>query len=84
MQTRILFFGALKDAAGVGERIETLPSSVKTPNMVIEFLAADNPHLLEVLQAPSIRIAVDQEIKQRDSTIGAPREIAFMPPFSGG
>lgn len=84
MQTRILFFGALKDAAGVSERIEALPSSVKTPNMLIEFLAADNPHLLEALQAPTVRIAIDQEIKQRDDIIGTPNEIAFMPPFSGG
>lgn len=84
MQTRILFFGALKEAAGVSERMEALPSSVTTPDMLIEYLAADDPRLMAALQAPSIRIAVDQEIMQRDDIIDAPSEVAFMPPFSGG
>lgn len=84
MQIRILFFGALKDAAGVSERVEALPASVKTPDMLIEHLAADDPRLMEALRAPSVRIAVDQEIRRRDDMIGTPSEIAFMSPFSGG
>lgn len=83
-QTRILFFGALKDAAGVSERIETLPPSVKTPDMLIAYLAADDPRLMAALRAPTVRIAVDQEIRRRDDMIGTPSEIAFMAPFSGG
>lgn len=84
MQTRILFFGSLKDAVGASERIETLPASVKTIDMLIEFLGAEDPRLLQALQAPSVRIAIDQKIGRRGDRIGAVSEIAFMAPFSGG
>lgn len=84
MATRILFFGALKEKAGVGERLIELPADIADAAALIDFVAADDGALRESLLAPSVRIAVDQKLLSRHETFDAPREIAFMPPFSGG
>lgn len=84
MATRILFFGVLKERAGLGERLIELPDGVENAAALIEFVAGEDELLRESLHAPSVRIAVDQRLLSRNDTFASPREIAFMPPFSGG
>lgn len=84
MATRILFFGALKEKAGGGERLAELPAHIDNATALIDWLAGDDGDLRRTLEAPSVRIAVDQALVRRDEKFAAPREIAFMPPFSGG
>jgi molybdopterin synthase sulfur carrier subunit len=84
MSTRILFFGALREKAGAGERLIELPPDVKNAAALIEFIAGQDDALKDSLQAPSVRIAIDQKLVSRRDNFDAPREIAFMPPFSGG
>jgi molybdopterin synthase sulfur carrier subunit len=83
--TRILFFGALRDKAGGGERSVELPPDVRTISALIDWLADDDPALKAALRAPSVRVAVDRSIApSRDERLSSGKEIAFMPPFSGG
>jgi molybdopterin synthase sulfur carrier subunit len=84
MPTRILFFGRLKEAAGGAEKTVELPPAVRDATSLIVWLSEENQELRLALAAPAVRIAVDQRIVDRDAPISRPREIAFMPPYSGG
>ncbi|MEO1253086.1 MAG: MoaD/ThiS family protein [Pseudomonadota bacterium] len=83
-ETRLLFFGPLREAAGGGERLVQLPDEVATPAGVIDWISAGDEVLAARLAQPDIRIAVDQKIVDRDASFDGAEEIAFLPPFSGG
>jgi molybdopterin synthase sulfur carrier subunit len=82
--TRILFLGKLRDAAGEGERTHALPPSVRTTDDLIAWLAVNNAALREALSEPSVKIVADHEIVARNAVIQGAREVAFLPPVSGG
>lgn len=83
--TRLLFFGRLRDVAGHGERVVTLPAHVKTVTDLRAWLADADADLGAALHGRGIRVVVDQEICNRDTeSVSAAAEIAFMPPLSGG
>jgi sulfur-carrier protein len=82
VEVLVLFFGRLREAAGTGEmEIAVAGGSVADLRAM---LAAGNPILGEALAAPGIRVAIDQRIAADDAPIAGAREIAFMPPMSGG
>ena len=79
---RVLLLGRLRDVAGVSEievsrRFDTLAA-------LRAHLAANNSALSLALSEPSVRVAIDQAIAGDDACIASAREIAFMPPLSGG
>lgn len=84
MATHILFFGKLREAIGAGERIADLPPGVADVAALIDWIADGDERIKDALSAPSVRIAVDQRLAAPEEKFAAPREIAFMPPFSGG
>jgi molybdopterin synthase sulfur carrier subunit len=79
---RILLFGRLQDIAGWRERgVEPTPPTVAA---LLDRLAAEDEALGEALRQPSVRVAVDRRIAANDADLADAREIAFMPPMSGG
>ena len=82
--TRLLFFGAVRDAAGLAEREIALPSTVSTIHALRAWLSADDAILGAALAAPGVQVAVDQEIVRAEASISGAAEIAFMSPMSGG
>ena len=84
MATKLLFFGALKDLAGAAERLVDLPAAVTTGDALIDWIAEGDAALKEALKRPGVRLCIDQTIASDDAAIGDAREIAFLPPFSGG
>ena len=83
--TRLLFFGRLRDVAGQAERIVHLPRQLRTLTELCAWIRHDDAELGAALQAPGVRIAIDQVISSRaDEGVQGAREIAFMPPLSGG
>lgn len=83
--TRLLFFGRLRDVAGHGERVVDLPEHVSTVADLRAWLGDNDAELGAALDARGIHVAVDQVICNRaDETVHGAREIAFMPPLSGG
>ncbi|MBB5519325.1 MoaD/ThiS family protein [Amphiplicatus metriothermophilus] len=84
MAIRVLFFGRLHEVVGAREREIEPPDWVDTPAALIDWLAAGDARIGAALSAPSVRVAVDQAIVERDSPLAGAREVAFMPPFSGG
>lgn len=83
MKTRILFFGRLRDAAGGGERLARLAPGLSIDALIDEITGVDTA-LAAALRDPSVNIAVDQRLVPRSTIIDAAREIAFLPPYSGG
>jgi molybdopterin synthase sulfur carrier subunit len=47
-------------------------------------LALQDPALGEALAGPGVRAAVDQTLVLDDADLSTTREVAFMPPMSGG
>ena len=80
----ILLFGRLKDAFGA-DRIE-LPDNANTVARLRLRLAELHPELAEIIVAPSVRVAINQElvVDEDEATISASDEIALLPPLSGG
>ncbi len=78
----VLLFGRLQDIAGWRERsVEPTPSTLAA---LLDLLAAEDEALGEALRQPAVRVAVDRKIAPGDASLAAAREIAFMPPMSGG
>ena len=76
MQVKLLAFAQARDQLGWSERVvECEPS--ETPRTILSRLAPSAP--LEAW-----RVAVDEEYHSWDAAIGSAREIALIPPVSGG
>lgn len=82
--TKILFFGILREIAGKNQSIIALPATIDDCHSLIDWIALENPSLHKSLSELTTKISVDGEIISRDETFKTPTEIAFLPPFSGG
>jgi molybdopterin synthase sulfur carrier subunit len=79
---RVLLFGRLADRAGWRERaFDPPPASLAELRARIAELDAE---LARLLEAPSVRAAVDKELVAGDCPLAAGAEVAFMPAMSGG
>lgn len=82
MALRILFFGRLREIAGVGRLdIEPVPTNVAA---AIEALGADRDGLRSALTHPSVRVVADHVYVDTQTSLDGVSELAFLPPVSGG
>lgn len=81
MQVRVLFFGVLKDLAGHGSEMLTLPDEATVADVVEHYQGR-----IFALQgmASSIAISVNQEYAAADVSLRSGDEVALLPPVSGG
>ena len=82
---KVLFFGRLRDQAGVSEKLIGLGRVTE----IAEFrrlVAAGDEKLEAALAAPSVRIVVNATLAPVATacSVSPDDEVAFMPPFSGG
>jgi molybdopterin synthase sulfur carrier subunit len=75
---RLRMFGRLRNL--VPERDIEPPAAITTSEALRRWLGRDHPALLD----PKVRIALDDRLASGDEAIGTAREIAFLPPVSGG
>jgi molybdopterin converting factor small subunit len=76
MRVKLLAFAQARDQLGVdGCEIEC--AATDTPRKIIRLI---NPDAI----LDTMRVAVDQEYRGWDEPIGAAKEIAVIPPVSGG
>jgi MoaE-MoaD fusion protein len=77
----VLFFGFLRDVAGVGEvRLEVAPGA--TLGSVFDHFAKLHPQLGE--RRSSIMLARNQQLGEPSTALKQGDEVAFLPPVSGG
>jgi molybdopterin converting factor subunit 1 len=81
MQTRVLFFGKLKDIAGVAERSVEIHSK-ETIDELFEHLLKEFPAL--AAYRSSLVASRNQEFAPWTTVLEPGDEIAFLPPVSGG
>lgn len=77
---RVLFFGRLRDAAGAAEL--AAPAELTSLAQLRAWLAREHGGL--ALDGVGVRVAVDGTIVSGDASLSGAREVAFMPPMSGG
>lgn len=77
---RVLLFGRLADLAGWREQEMDVPDTV---HRLRDQLAHSTP-ALSALSEPQVQVAVDQVLVRGDAALAGVREVAFLPPFSGG
>ena len=78
--TIILFFGRLQEAVGTRAMTTALPPDVRDTESLRAWLGRDHPALAD----PSVRIAVNAELRPGGIAFAEGDEIAFLPPMSGG
>jgi sulfur-carrier protein len=76
---KLSFFGRLRDAVG-DELMLDLPPHLVTTDDLRAFLGDRHPTLLD----PAVKIALDDQILVASAPLAGAREIAFLPPVSGG
>ena len=81
MKVRVLFFGILKDVAGRGSDLLSLPDHASLADVFTHYEKL-SPQLGGF--ASSIAISVNQQFAELDSKVKDGDEIAFLPPVSGG
>lgn len=79
---RILFFGRLRDLAGASEM--NAPPDFASLSDLRRWLADGHAELATALEQSGVRVAVDKSIVHGDAPLAGVREVAFMPPMSGG
>lgn len=82
---RILYFAWLRERIGHAEEEVTPPPGIATIAALIDHLAATSAaHAQAFADRGAIKVALDQQFVPQDAKLGAAREIAFFPPFTGG
>ena len=76
MHIKLLAFAHTADALGFRERVVECEAG-DSPRVILERIEPDFP-------MENLRVAVDEEYADWDAAIGNAREVAIIPPVSGG
>jgi molybdopterin converting factor subunit 1 len=76
----ILFLGRLQDVVGTRALTAALPGGVRDTESLRAWLGRDHP----ALRDPSVKIAVNAELRAGSAPLAEEDEIAFLPAMSGG
>lgn len=76
---QIVFLGRLAERFGQVRSVDVTPDL--TVAQAIELCAGDE---VEALTAPGISYVLDHQMVRPDATLGDAKELAFLPPVSGG
>ncbi|PHQ97871.1 MAG: molybdopterin converting factor subunit 1 [Marinosulfonomonas sp.] len=79
----VLYFAWVRERIGIPkEQVETKALTVS--DLVEELKDREERYALAFSDVSALRVAIDQELAEFDSTIADAREIAFFPPMTGG
>jgi molybdopterin converting factor subunit 1 len=81
VKVEVLYFASLKERAGVASETLELPAGCRVSELWQELLAR-HPRLGEVTVRPLV--ACDLEYSSWEKSLDGVREVAFLPPVSGG
>jgi len=83
MTLDILYFAWVRERIGLPrESVETEASTVM--ELVAELRAREDRYDLAFSDLESLRVALDQELRDFDASLEGVREVAFFPPMTGG
>ncbi|APE42576.1 molybdopterin converting factor subunit 1 [Sulfitobacter alexandrii] len=79
----VLYFAWVRERIGLPR--ETVQSSARTVNELVDELRAREERYAAAFEDLSaLRVAVDQELADFDTSLDGVREVAFFPPMTGG
>ena len=79
----VLYFAWVRERIGLPkERVETEAATVA--ELVEELKAREERYAAAFMDLSAIRVAVDQELVEFDTSLKGAREVAFFPPMTGG
>ncbi|MCA8889527.1 MAG: molybdopterin converting factor subunit 1 [Parvularculaceae bacterium] len=81
---RVLFFGNLRELAGIAETTVPADIEITTVQELADYVANGNPDLHVALCAKTTKAAINTKFAEFSSALNGADEVAFMPPFSGG
>lgn len=81
----LLYFAWVREQIGVDAETLALPTGITTVAALLDWLACQSPgHAAALADRSRIRVAVDQNFAQPDSSVAGAQEIAIFPPVTGG
>jgi sulfur-carrier protein len=84
-QCTLLYFAWIREAVGVDSEVFDVPATISTPAELAAHLGQRNAGFARAFADMSrVRCAIDQAVHALDTPFGAPQEIAFFPPVTGG
>jgi molybdopterin synthase sulfur carrier subunit len=79
----VLYFAWLRERVGLrSEAVETEAATVA--ELVDELRGREERYALAFSDLGSVRVAVDQELRDLAAPLAGAREVAFFPPMTGG
>jgi len=79
----VLYFAWVRERIGIPkEQVET--KALTFSDLVEELKDREERYAAAFSDVSALRVAIDQELAEFDSTIADAREIAFFPPMTGG
>ena len=83
MKLDVLYFAWIRERIGEPrERVDTGASTVR--GLINQLIARDERYAAALSDLNSFRVAVDQELVDFDHKLDHAREVAFVPPMTGG
>jgi len=83
MTLDVLYFAWLRERIGLPrETVETGAATVA--ELVAELRAREDRYDMAFRDLSAIRVAVDQQLTEFDTSLSDAREVAFFPPMTGG
>ena len=80
---QVMYFAWVRERIGIpSEKVNTAAITVR--QLVDELIEKENRYKLAFSDLTSLRVAIDQELGDFDSSIVGATEIAFFPPMTGG
>jgi len=79
----VLYFAWVRERIGLPrEAVETKAATVA--DLVDELRAREERYALAFADLSALRVAVDQQLTEFDTSLEGVREVAFFPPMTGG
>jgi sulfur-carrier protein len=79
----ILYFAWLRERVGLPR--ETVTTAAATvADLIAELRAREDRYALAFSDLSSVRVALDQDLRDLDAPLAGVREVAFFPPMTGG
>ena len=79
----LLYFASVRER--IGKATETVETNAETVSDLVKELSEREPrYALAFSDLSSLRVAVDQELRDFDASLEGAREVAFFPPMTGG
>ncbi|NVK42293.1 MAG: molybdopterin converting factor subunit 1 [Oceanospirillaceae bacterium] len=82
---QLVYFARVREQLGIDQEALALPAGVTRIEQLIDYLVAERgDRWAEVLKAPNLLVAVNQEMVDLQAALADGDEVAFFPPVTGG